>query len=151
MSTFLVPFVKRKKMETKISIASVDATRMSPYDLTVYKKNRTILTKVISLQKLWKDACTPLEKHETKRLVIKLINENCDSIEKTCAFLGVISAPFILSRLRKQLEENLTEILEKYNIPTPNLKLNNKPKDQASYFVHYLCDDLDIWWNLKRK
>jgi hypothetical protein len=135
-------------METKLSIASVDAQRLSPFDLVVYRKNREVLTRVISLQKLWKDAKTVFEKRETKRLALKLINDNFDSIEKTSGFLGAISTPYILSRIRRQIEETLTDILEKYNIPSPS----KVKKKEIDYFVtEHFYDDLDIWLNIKKK
>jgi hypothetical protein len=135
-------------MESKLRIASVDAQRLSPLDLVVYRKNREVLTRVISLQKLWKDAKTVFEKRETKRIALKLINENFASIEKTSGFLGAISTPYILSRIRKQIEETLTDILEKYNIPSPS----KVKKKEIDYFVtEHFYDDLDIWLNIKKK
>jgi hypothetical protein len=135
-------------MSVQPKVASIDIKRMSPLDLTIYRKNREVLTRVISLQKLWKDAITPLEKKETKRLTLKLINENFESVEKTCGFLGAISTPYILTRIRKQIEETLSSMLEKYDIPFTERK---KKVFYEIYETQYLYDDLDIWLNIKEK
>ena len=137
-------------MENSIRIASVDAKKLTPLDLVVYKKHRELLTKVIVLQKKWKEAQGPLDQFYVKSSMIKIINENFEAVEKTCAFLGVYSTPYTLGRIRKQLEETLGEILEKYHIPLP-VKPKEKKQEIDVHEIYYLADELDVWWNLKQK
>lgn len=131
-------------MEGGYKIASIEARKLAPTDLILYRKNREILTRVVSLQKLWKDAKAQEHRKQVKKLLIDLLNSSFDSIETTCGFLGVISTPYVLSRIRKQLEETLSFILEKYNIPfsTKNIKVSIEEKGLD---YSYLPDDLDIW------
>ena len=131
-------------MSVQPAIASVDTKRMSPLDLIIYRKNREVLTRVISLQKLWKDAKAQEHRKQVKKMLIELLNKNFDGMETTCGFLGVISTPYVLSRLRKQMEETLSFILEKYNIPFPTRK-NEIIFEEKDCFNFYLPDDLDIW------
>lgn len=137
-------------MENFVRVASIDAKKLSPVDLMMYRKNREVLSKVIGLQQKWKEAKTTCEKLLVKALMIKFINDNFEGVEKTCAFLGVYSTPYTLCRIRKQLEESLREILDKYNIPAPN-KPKEKKQEVDVHEIEYLADELDIWWNLKQK
>lgn len=137
-------------MENFVRIASIDAKKLTPVDLMVYRKNREVLSKVIGLQQKWKEAKTNDEKLLLKALMYKLINENFEGVEKTCAFLGVYSTPYTLGRIRKQLEETLREILDKYNIPAP-IKAKEKKQEVEIHEVEYVADELDIWWRSKQK
>jgi hypothetical protein len=131
-------------MEERYKIASIDARKFAPSDLIIYRSHREILTRVASLQKLWKDAKTEEHRKEVKKLTIQLLNKNFDGIETTCGFLGVISTPYVLTRLRRQMEDILSFILEKYNIPFPTRK-NKIIFEEKDCFNFYLPDDLDIW------
>jgi len=134
-------------MEENFKIASIDTKRFASYDLALYKTHREILTRVVSLQKLWKDAKTLAHKKEIKRLVIDLLNKNFQSMEGTCCFLGAISVPYTLARIRFQLEDTLRNILDKYNIPSPTKKLKEKTKEIIEKAeISFYPDDLDIWW-----
>ena len=137
-------------MEEGLKIANVDAKRITPMDLVVYKKNRELLTKIIILQKKWKEADGPLNLFYVKTSMIKLINENFEAVEKTCAFLGAYSTPYTLGRIRKQLEETLIDILEKYHIPYPLKTLKEKSFEIEKLNFFYLADDLDVWLAVKK-
>jgi hypothetical protein len=138
-------------METTYA-ATLDTKKMTPMDLAFYKLNRKVLTRLVSLQKLWNNAKSYFEKTTTRRLIIDFLNENFDSMEKSCGFLGVIHVNYTLMRIRKTIEESLNDILEKYNIPRIEKPKKTKEEDflNAVCEKEYLTDDLDIYLNTRK-
>jgi hypothetical protein len=110
--------------------------KMSPYDRHVYIKGKVVMKKVVELEKMWKLASSSLERKTTKNLLIKLMNEEFESIPKTCAFLGVINPPYTFSMLKKDITAIMEVILENYEP-----KKDDKQEDVA----FYLLDDMEIW------
>ena len=122
---------------------SVELARLAPYDLVMYKNSKDAWNRVTSLQKLWKDAKLPILKKEVKKSVVNLINTKFKGVEKHCVFLGQFSVPYTLSRIRKELENVMTDILVKYKIEEPPVV----EQEEEEKFV--FKDDLDIYFELK--
>lgn len=112
----------------------------SPYDRYVYLKAKVTLKKVEKLSSMWKSATSFFERETTKKLLIKLLNDDFETIPKTCGFLGVISPSYTLKMLKKDLEAVIEVIMENYSIEKPKTETDN---------VLYLLDDLEIWRLIK--
>lgn len=142
----VVEKVKPKPKPKRKLRMSIQLARLSPHDLIMYKNCKDVWTKIASLQKLWKDTKAPLLKREVKKNVIQLINTKFNGVEKHCVFLGVLSVPYTLSRIRKELEAVMTSILVKYDLESSTVVL---PKEENSSLT-FLADDLDIYFEKKQ-
>jgi hypothetical protein len=114
----------------------MELKNLSPMDIAIYKNYKQTLEKIKSLEKLWKDAPNSTLKMQVKKALIELINQKFQGVEKHCVFLGQISAPYTMSRIRKELETKIFELVGNQCIQ------QIKEED-------WLQDDLDIYFCMK--